>query len=263
MLDSKTIRRIRTQRLFGRWSIFLLAPLFVAAIKLAGYRVQNLCETRRRIREILRSHPGPWIICANHLTLIDSAILTHAMAPVWVYMADYGRLPWNLPERRNFHRNRFLKVFCYLAKCIPVTRRGERETIRVALAKCIYVLKSKDSLLVFPEGGRSRTGLVDKENYAYGVGRLLARVPDCRVMCVYLRGEGQTGYSNFPRRGERFVMDIRELNPRTVTGQTGLRAQKDYAKQIIDTLGRMETAYFAGRRERHRRFGNGLCQGQA
>ncbi len=257
MVDTETKRKIRRQRFFGRVALVVLLPLAVAAMGLAGYRIRNLKQVRKRIRRLTGGHDGPWLICANHLTLIDSAILIYAMAPIWGYFADYRRFPWNLPEKRNFKRNWVLAAFCYLAKCIHVERCGAREQVRETMQKCIGLLEDGDSLLIFPEGTRSRSGRVEQDAYPYGVGRFLRLVPDCKVLLLYLRGDGQESYSNFPRFGERFVMEAAVLEPST--DKRGLRADKEYAGQIIGKLGQMEASYFASRRKRRGRLGRQRC----
>ena len=129
-----------------------------------------------------------------------------------------GRVPWNLPERNNFQRNLFLAVLCYLAKCLPVNRGGSREELQRLLDKCRRVLDWRQSLLIFPEGGRSRTGRVNQENFSYGVGRFLDENPNCRVMLVYLRGDGQETYGTMPRFGEHFTMTVEVFDPGRVDG---------------------------------------------
>jgi 1-acyl-sn-glycerol-3-phosphate acyltransferase len=135
------------------------------------------------VAALLKEHPGPWLICANHLTMIDSAILAWAMFPVWKAMFFPGVLPWNLPEKDNFGRSFALHVLCYLLKCVPVRRRGDRRRLQADLQKCLAILGKRESILVFPEGTRSRSGRVDGQNVSYGVGRFLAGIPECRVIC--------------------------------------------------------------------------------
>jgi len=192
-------------------------------------------------------------MCANHLTMIDSFLLSYASFNLVRHVTHYQRLPWNLPERRNFQRNIFLAVLCYLSKCIPVDRGGSRQKMKDVLDKCIYLLRNAHTVMIFPEGGRSRTGRVDKENFSYGVGRFIQDVENCKVMCIYLRGDQQRRYGLIPAWGDKFYAQVEVFQPAPVE-QTGLRAQREYAAQIINRLAQMEEEYFAIRRKRCRGF---------
>jgi hypothetical protein len=99
--------------------------------------------------------------------------------------------------------------------------------------------------LVFPEGGRSRSGRVDVEAAAYGVGRIVNALPGCRVLCVYLRGETQETFSDLPSRGERFHISVACIEPKS--DRAGLRGSLDVARQITTRLAEMERSYFDGR----------------
>jgi 1-acyl-sn-glycerol-3-phosphate acyltransferase len=152
-----------------------------------------------------------------------------------------------MPERKNFQKNPFLALLCYLAKCLPVDRGGCREELQRLLEKCRALLAGRNILMIFPEGGRSRTGRVEQDNYAYGVGRFLDEFDQCRVLLVYLRGDHQQSYGTIPCRGETFTMNVEAFDPRRTPGG-GLRFQREYARQIIEKLVRMEEEWFAGRR---------------
>ena len=101
--------------------------------------------------------------------------------------------------------------------------------------------------MIFPEGKRSRTGRVDKEGFSYGVGRFVKNVENCKVMCMYLRGDKQDSYSIIPAWGEKFSIQIEIFTPKPAEGSE-LRVQREYATQIIDRLAQMEENYFALRR---------------
>ena len=241
-MNGKNRRAFYLQQVFGRGAVFFLAPLIVLGIKMSGYRVRDLDSIRAKIRALMTQHKGPWLICANHLTMIDSVILGYAMFPAYRYLLAYKLLPWNIPEKMNFNRNIFLRVCCYLLKCVPISRGGDRSAVKSTLDKCTYLLKRGENFLVFPEGTRSRSGRIDINNFQYGVGRLVSKAPDCRVMCIYLRGDGQATHSNFPRYGETFTMKAEACHPRT--DLKGLSAQREVARQIIAHLLDMEKHYF-------------------
>ena len=242
----------KIQEIAGRIAVFVIAPLYMLVLKIVGYRIRDLKRIRKQWEDLLREHRGPWLICANHLTMIDSLILTYGLLSLKDHLFRYGLIPWNLPERANFHKHLALRVLCYLSKCLPLSRGGDRDEMNKILAVCHHLMASNQFLLVFPEGGRSRTGRINRENYAYGVGRFVAEHADCRVLCVYLRGDHQEVYSNFPHRGDHFTMLIRPFIPVRSELQ-GLRAQRDYAGQIIQQLSWLEEDYYAVYRQRHRR----------
>ncbi|MBN1663655.1 MAG: 1-acyl-sn-glycerol-3-phosphate acyltransferase [Deltaproteobacteria bacterium] len=237
------------QYYLGWVSAFLLAPLMYLLIRLVGYRIRNVGKIRKYCLERFKAHRGPWIICANHLTMIDSIILVYALAPFYYFPINYRLLPWNLPERANFRKNTLLTVLTYLTKCIPVSRGGSRKDAKAVLDKCLYLLGKNQPVLIFPEGGRTRTGRVDVENFSYGVGYFIEHCAKAKVLCLYLRGDHQDEYSNLPQWGEHFTAGAEVLEP-VHTELSGLRAQRAYAEQIVKQLARMEESHFAFRSHR-------------
>lgn len=233
------------QENLGRIAVLFTAPLVFAAMKAAGYRVRNLEQIRRRVKDLMRRHRGPWLICANHLTLIDSFIIAYAMFPAYRYMLHFDLVPWNMPEYMNFGRNRLVGALCYLTKCIPVIRGGDRDVVKLSLEKCVGLLEKGENLMIFPEGTRSRNGRVNTRDYTYNVGRWFANIKNVRVMCIYLRGDHQETYGNFPVFGEKFTMMAEQCRPHT--NLKGLRAHRDISGQVISHLADMENRYFAWR----------------
>ena len=260
-MGNRARRLLHLQYVLGWMAAFFLTPLYYAFIRSAGYSIRNIRDVRRESRHLFKEHKGPWMICSNHLTMIDSVILSYALFPLHRCILQYNLLPWNLPERANFQRNFLLSFLCYVNKCIPVSRGGDREEMKQVMEKCMNLLHQGQNLMIFPEGGRSRTGRVDTENFSYGAGRFLEGSDECRVMCLYLRGDHQDQYSNMPRWGERFtcLIDTLELQR---TNQTGLRAQRQYTEQIVHRLSAMEEQYFGHCRERYRGFGESRCLGE-
>lgn len=210
------------------------------------YRIRNAPEIRRRFRSLIKGDRRPLLLCANHLTMIDSALVAWALGGSWWYLFNYRRMPWNLPEQANFSQNVLNRAVVWLVKCIPVSRGGRRDEVSGTMEKVKHVLSQGETALVFPEGGRSRTGRVEPENTTYGVGRILDAVPGCRTICVYLRGDRQDSWSTLPAWGERFSADFREVQPQSEA--TGLRKARDLSRQIVSELVDMETEYFARRK---------------
>jgi len=233
---------LAVQRAAGR----LLSPFWVPAVMLLmrtrGWRLEGAAAVRRQYRTLWQADEGPILICANHLTMIDSAIVAWALgSPMWL-LAHYAALPWNVPERRNFSASLASRILVYLMKCVPVTRGGDRDEVARVLGRLTHLLRRGETVLMFPEGGRSRTGRVDPENVAYGIGRLIAAVPGCRVVCVYVRGEQQDGFSDLPVAGERFHVRLASLRPATPLG--GLRGARDLTQQVGRALAELEHAHF-------------------
>jgi 1-acyl-sn-glycerol-3-phosphate acyltransferase len=252
-MDTKSKVFLHVQDFIGRLCIVFIAPLYFSLTRIFFYRVRDIRKIRRQSAAEFAKHKGPWIICANHLTMVDSFLLGYATFSLRQHITGYKRLPWNLPERRNFQSNIILALLCYLSKCIPVDRGGPREKLKKTLDKCVYLLRKGNHVMIFPEGGRSRSGRVDKEGFSYGVGRFVKDVQNCKVMCIYMRGDKQRSYSAIPSWGDKFSAQFEVFTPEPIE-ETGLRAQREYATQIINRLAQMEENYFAARRERYRGF---------
>jgi 1-acyl-sn-glycerol-3-phosphate acyltransferase len=238
---ARPARRERVALAVQRGVALALAPLWTAAVALAiaaaRLRFDDLAGTRRAYRA-LRARPGPLLVCANHLTLVDSFLVAFALGhPAW-YLAHFASLPWNVPEATIWASTPLRRAATWLMKCVPIVRGGERDAVAATLARLAFLLGRDEVVLVFPEGGRSRTGGVDAEARTIGVGRLLRAVPGCRVLCVHLRGVGQEAMSDLPRRGERFRVSLSCLEPKS-EGK-GLRGTLELNQQVLRELARLE-----------------------
>jgi hypothetical protein len=239
-----------------QWTLaFAVSPLSAPLVFLLlrfwlRLRVENGDEVRRAWREIWRSREGPLLLCANHLTKIDSALITWALAPPFWYVRHFSGVPWNVPERTHFASTWWQQMVAYLLKCLPIVRGGDRAELSDQLARFTFLLSRGEAGLIFPEGGRSRSGRVEVENAAYGVGRIVKSLPGCRVLCVYLRGERQHAYSDLPARGDRLWVSLSSIEPKS--DHAGLRGSRDVARQIAVRLAEMEREYFAALGDAHR-----------
>jgi hypothetical protein len=235
------------QREIGR----LLAPLWVPVAVLVmrfgmGYRIEGLSEAREkfaRLREAREASGAPMLLCANHLTLIDSFLVAWALAPTWRYAIHFDELPWNVPERKNFSSTLWERISSWIMKCIPITRGGAREEVAGVLGRITRLTARGELALIFPEGGRSRTGRVELENAAWGVGRIVGSLPGCEVVCVYLRGRKQETWSALPARGDVLDVEIACIEPKS--DAKGVRRSRDFVRQIVSQLASMEQDHFA------------------
>jgi len=212
---------------------------------LMRYRIENAAELRKRYRSMIKESDGPVLICANHLTMVDSAILAWALGGSWWYIFNYRRMPWNLPEYNNFASIWLSRFGAWLTKCIPVVRGGPRQQVSGVIKRVQHLLSRGETALIFAEGGRSRTGRVQADSAAHGPGRIMNAVEDCKALCVYLRGEGQRTWSTIPAYRETFHVDFEFFHPESL--HQGMRRSRDLAQQIVSKLARMEEEYFASR----------------
>jgi 1-acyl-sn-glycerol-3-phosphate acyltransferase len=242
---------VELQRAISRLLSPIWLPGAIAVLWLGlGYRVNGIKGLRQQFRRIRRETRGPLLVCANHLTMIDSAIIAWALgSPAW-YLLNFSAIPWNLPERRNFAYSPLSEILSYVMKCLPITRGGERAQVAEVLARFIFLLSRGEVGMVFPEGGRSRSGRVEVGGAAPGVGRIVAGLPGCRVLCVYLRGAHQETFSTIPVRGEVFRVRLATIEPRT--RHAGLRGSRDIAQQIVAKLAEMEEEHYLDGRKRRR-----------
>lgn len=239
---------LKIQRFVGWVTFPVWGSVLIGLMRFgARYKVQHLRQIRKRYKRLLRNTNGPVLLCANHLTKIDSAIISWSLGSMWSYLRSYKFFSWNMPERANFYRNIVLRTICYVGSCIPVDRGGDRKSVKKSLDKVTYLLRKGHTVTIFPEGKRSRSGRVDTEGFSYGVGRLVKAVKDSHVLCIYLRGHNQRDFSSIPQRGARFYLDMALIKPQSA--YDGLRATRDVAGQIISQLTRMERAYFAASRQ--------------
>ena len=230
----------------------LLSPLWIPSTSALmrfgmGWRIDRAerAAARAEYRRVRAESKAPILICANHLTMFDSFVIGWAIGYDRDYLRDFGALPWNTPERVHFASNWWKRLLAYLYKCVPVTRGSDRTEVAKVLEKVRWLLGRGQVALVFPEGGRSRSGRVDVDAAAYGVGRIVNALPGCRVLCVYLRGEGQETYTDLPRRGERFRVQVACIEP--TSDRAGLRGSLEVARQITARLAEMERRHFDGR----------------
>jgi hypothetical protein len=235
---------LKLQRVVGQ----LLAPLWIPVC--AGlirwffrWRIEGVEETRRAFRKLRSESQAPILVCPNHLTMLDSFLVAHALAsPSWHLLHFGSSMPWNVPERRNFASTWWKQVLVYVMQCIPIVRGGDRNEVARVFARLETVLGNGNPVLVFPEGQRSRTGRVDQSASTYGVGRLVKSQPGCRVLCVYLRGEKQGSWSDRPASDQRFRVTLECFEPKT--DHRGLRGSVDLSRQILSRLAILEEAHF-------------------
>ncbi len=234
------------QREIGRFLAPIWIPIAVLVMRVGmGYRIHDMAAVRAKYARIREASSGPLLICANHLTMVDSPLVAWALTPTWRYCLHFDELPWNVPERKNFASSLRERIAAWVMKCIPITRGGARGEVAAVLERITTLTANGEVALIFPEGGRSRTGRVDVDDAAWGVGRIVGALPECRVACVYMRGRVQETWSQAPARGDVFDIDVVCIEPKS--DAVGVRRSRDFSRQIVAQLASMERKYFDGR----------------
>lgn len=241
----REVAALELQRLLG-WAAFPIvcgaAIFYMRALR--GNSIQSHAAVRKRFRRIARTG-RPVVICANHLTMVDSFFVHWALGSPLDYFLHYRRFSWNVPASENFQRGVLLRTLSYLGKTVPIDRQGSAAHHRAVLGKLAYLLRRGDMVTIFPEAGRSRTGRVEADQVGYGVGRILADVPHALVVCVYQRGARQDTWGFQPARGDVVHLELEVLEP--TTEARGLRAARDLSRQVIGRIKEMEDRYFSRR----------------
>ncbi len=68
------------QREVGRLAAFFwVLPIAFILLVLMGYRIRNVAGVRTRYRALVKQSGRPLLICPNHLTMMDSAVVAWAL----------------------------------------------------------------------------------------------------------------------------------------------------------------------------------------
>lgn len=237
----KKIFWVHIQRWIGLLAMVPFCGLLILMIKwYFKFKIENHAELRKLYRQLTRDRT-PLMICANHLTYIDSILMIYAFANHWRYTFNYRLLSWNLPALE-YSKVFFFRLVGLTAKCIFIDRGGSPTHHREILDVVRYWLERGEPVTIFPEGKRSRIGRFDDRKLAYGIGKIISHMKECRVLCVYMRGDRQDEYSNFPKKGSRFRLSTELLHLRP---QGNPRENVSIiTRQIADQIKKMEEEYF-------------------
>lgn len=235
--------RINVQKIIGFLTLIPFSLIIISIFKfIMGYKIENVKNIRSQFKEIIKDK-RPLIICANHLTFIDSCLIIWALAPNYWYQFNYKYFSWNLPAGDFFGKKFRYRIVAFLSKCIFIHRDASRDHHQEILNICKNLLLNGEVVTIFPEGKRSRSGYFDVEKLTYGVGKIIHSVPDCRVLCVYVRGDKQDTFSNYPAKKSIFYMNLQCVIPPKTTA-VGREAYSLFVNQIAQTLKSQEEAYF-------------------
>lgn len=208
----------------------------------ARYVIENMAEVRRQFRELARE-PGPILIASNHLTFIDSVLLIWAFGSNFWYLSHFDRFSWNLPAGDFFKKKLLYRFIALISKCVFIHRDGSKEHKDSVLTLCLHLLRAGEVVTIFPEGKRSRTGRFDPDKLTYGVAKLVTQLGRCRVLCVYVRGDRQDSFSNYPAPGSRFRISMQPLD--MVARGKSRESYQEIVDKVGTTIKALEDRYFA------------------
>jgi 1-acyl-sn-glycerol-3-phosphate acyltransferase len=123
---------------------------------------------------------SPFILCSNHTSHIDSAVLMAASGLPFSAFAllgasDYFFDSWQL----RFIVSRFMNV-------IPINRRAQSKSLRQSLAMCAgFLSRTRGNLILYPEGTRSASGEIQPFRKGAGLFAVKLGVP---VVPAYIEG---------------------------------------------------------------------------
>lgn len=145
-------------------------------------------DGREKIRD-----DATYVMVANHLSLLDILVLFRIFKHFkWVSKIENFRVPcvgWNMTL------NRYIKL-----------RRGDRESVKQMMAACERTLHAGSSIMMFPEGTRSKTGVLQPFKTGAFELAIRTRVP---LLPIVLSGTSDI----LPKRG--FV--LRGRHPISIT----------------------------------------------
>ena len=248
------VEKLRLQSTVCRIVLLPVCGAIAAAFKyIGGYRIENMAEIRREFKRIWAEKERddvPMVICANHLTFIDSALMIWALASNFWYVFNYKAFMWNVPAGDFFKKKLSYHIILYLTKCIFINREGSAAHKNEILNLCRYLMAKGNVVLIFPEGQRSRSGVFDTEKLRFGVGKILTSYEKARVLCVHLRSDKQKGHSNFPAKNSRFTMRMRVIEPEINRDLHKKQASIAVVKEIGAVIKQMEDEFFAEKQKK-------------
>jgi acyl-[acyl-carrier-protein]-phospholipid O-acyltransferase/long-chain-fatty-acid--[acyl-carrier-protein] ligase len=136
--------------------------------------------------------PGGFLLLPNHITWVDSIVLSLACPRPIRFIIDEG-----------VYRNPVLNPLLRVVGCIPITARKAKDGMREAIAR----IRSGEIVCLFPEGELSRTGSLLRLRRGY---EIIARQAEAPVVPVWL---DQLWGSIFSFKGGRFFTKLPSAVP--------------------------------------------------
>jgi 1-acyl-sn-glycerol-3-phosphate acyltransferase len=172
-----------------------LAPASGGAMFQAFCRGFFLCYCPLTVEGSDHLPDSPFIICSNHTSHIDSAVLMTASKCAFSSFALLGASDYFFDSRNvRFVVSRFMNV-------IPIDRHAQPKSLQRSLAMCDdFLRRTKGNLILYPEGTRSSSGEMQPFKKGAGLFAVELGVP---VVPAYIEGAHRIlpKGKNVPRMG--------------------------------------------------------------
>jgi len=225
----------------GKTEDMLLAPMTGSVTFQAFCGMFFSCYCRLTV--VGRNHlpASPFIICSNHTSHIDSAVLMTASGLRFSTFAMLGASDYFFDSRSTrFLVSRFMNL-------IPINRHARHNSLRRSLAMCgEFLHRTHGNLILYPEGTRSRDGDIQTFKKGAGLFAVDLRVP---VVPAYIDGAHEIlAKGRFMPRpgnvivrfGEPIIFESNQFGPRW--GRGSRRAAVELLEQCIRGLRRKPPA---------------------
>lgn len=187
-----TTKLVRCAQIVG-----IYPAAYTAGLALGGYLKYQKSRGRLVViggEELLVRRPRGTLIIANHPSIMEpwTLIGLHARQYLW----NPNRIPWSTPDFGNFVNHWYGQWL--LVRTIPVYR-GSAPKAQQWVDEVIAALERGETVIVFPEGGRTRS-IKNGERYIYSktgrtirpfkIRRLLEQLPaDIPILPIWVERE--------------------------------------------------------------------------
>lgn len=156
------------------------APVTGSAMFQAFCRTFFLLYSPLTVEGLEHLPAAPFILCSNHTSHIDSAVLMTASGRPFSTFALLGASDYFFDSRRiRFVVSRFMNV-------IPIDRQARARSLQRSLAMCgEFLNQTLGNLILYPEGTRSTSGQIQTFKKGAGLFAIELGVP---VVPAYIEG---------------------------------------------------------------------------
>lgn len=191
----------------GYWLLYLIARV-AFGLKIEGRQ--------------LVPRAGGLIIASNHLSNMDPPLVGVGVGVRELHF---------LAKESLFVGSKFFASLISLLNAIPLKDSGASVE---ALKRIVELLKKGSAVLIFPEGTRSRTGVIQEPQV--GLGYLAAKT-GANILPVYLKGTNARLLDLVLRRSEFLVRFARPIDPATIGGSmTGKDRYRKISEEVMRSI---------------------------